>query len=176
MFEVEVKAKLADLSSVKEKLKEAKFLGVKKQNDHVYGYDGDFPPKDGGIIGRIRETDGKKVLELKEIDREKGGIEIPYEISSLEPYHEFLLKLGMKKFFNVEKEREKYELNGFTICLDKVTDLGQFIEVEKIIENDSEREKTMQECKEFLEKLADKFELTKEKYGDMMCRKLGIFT
>lgn len=176
MYEVELKAKIADMNALRKELvgKDLKLKSEIIQKDHIYGFEGDFPPKDGGVIARIREVDNHKVLEIKEIDREHGGIEIPHEIKEIEPYHKLLLKLGFKKFFVVKKKRTKYSVQGLTLCLDSVEGLGDFIEVEKIVKKESEKKKAKEECLEFLESLKTAYELTNQKYGDIMCEKLGI--
>lgn len=176
MFEVEAKARIINLETLKNnlKLKKAEFIESKHQKDHVYGFEEDFPPKDGGVIARIRESQGKIILELKEIDREKGGVELSYEIKDVESFHNFLLKLKFKKFFVTDKKRDVYKLGDFEICIDDVEGLGNFIEVEKIIDDESMKEKTMEECVNMLKELSPEAVLTKEKYGDMICKKLGI--
>ena len=176
MIEVEIKAKVPSLDVVKAKLLEkgAVLKGEAEQRDMTYGLPHDFPPKDGGVIGRIRKRGGKIVLELKEIDREKGGIELPFVLQEIEPYNRFLKKLGFKLFFETVNLRANYELNGFTISLDRVRDLGEFIEIEKIVSMVDLKDATILECKALLDELAPDAEITKQKYGDMQCKRLGI--
>jgi adenylate cyclase class 2 len=42
-----------------------------------------------------------------------------------------LAGLGFEPAYTVEKERERFELDGYTVSLDDVTDLGEFVEVER---------------------------------------------
>jgi adenylate cyclase class 2 len=39
--------------------------------------------------------------------------------------------LGFEAAYTVEKERERFDLDGYTVSLDSVTDLGEFVEVER---------------------------------------------
>ncbi len=176
MFEVEVKAKVENLDYIKNRLieKNARFLVTENQKDNVYGFKHDFPPKDRGIIARIRKKNSRIVLEFKEVNRGKGSVELKNEINEIEPYHNFLTKLNFHKFFEMHKTRNKYEFRGFTICLDDIQELGTYIEIEKLIDSEQLKQATMQECRKILEEIAPNAEFTKEKYGDMMCRKLNI--
>ena len=177
MIEIEVKAKVDSLNVLKEKLLSlnANLTNTETHLDQVYGYPNKFPPLDGEIIARIRQKQNNKlVLELKEINRETGGIELKYPISEIEIYENFLSKMGFKHFFTVKKNRKKYQLGKFTICLDEVEELGSFIEVEKLIEKDILKEETMQDCILLLNKLAPDAVISNDKYGDMLCKKLNI--
>jgi len=176
MIEVEVKAKIQDRETIKQALikRNARHLGTEVQRDHVYGFEGDFPPRDGGVIARIREKNGTCVLEFKEINRKIGGVELAFAIPEVAGYDAFLAKLRFKQFFTMDKTRESYTLDGFTICLDQVKELGEFIEVEKMIESRSLKEKTRKECEAFLEELAPGTVVLYENYGDMICTLRGI--
>ena len=107
MFEVEVKAMLKDSAhrtSVESKLKE---LGAQKHADEshcdaIYGQAGNFPPKNGGVIARIRNKNGKIIVGIKEIDRENGGIELENQVQETKPYHHLLQKIGFQYFFTIE--------------------------------------------------------------------------
>ena len=46
--------------------------------------------------------------------------------------------------------------------------MGKFIEVEKIIPNEEEKDRARQECIGLLNKLAPDLEIEDKKYGDMM--------
>lgn len=48
---------------------------------------------------------------------------------------DILNSLGFSPLPTVEKEREQYTLNGYTITLDSVADLGEFIEIERMAED-----------------------------------------
>lgn len=174
MIEVEIRSKVNDLDSVKTKLNEvgAKFINTKKQVDKVFGHpdtlDEENKIKEGFFSARIRQVDDNIKVDLKEILREKGGIEISSKLGNIESGLKFLDKIGYKEAFTVSKTRDTFEHNGFTICLDNVDKLGCFIEIEKVINTDEEEEKVRNECKELLKQISPDSEIEPRKYGDLM--------
>ena len=61
-----------------------------------------------------------------------------------------------------------FEYNDFTVCLDRVDKLGNFIEIEKLVDSNSEEEKIRQECIELLNKFAPDSQIERRKYGDLI--------
>ena len=176
MFEVEVKAQVKDSEQLKRILlgEGAKQLATERHVDHVYGIPSHFPPENGEVIARIREKDEKITFEFKEIDRRAGGIELENPISAVEPFHRFLLKMQFKHFFTMEKTRTSFLLNGLCICFDTIPELGSFIEIEKMVSKESEKESALKEVNSFLKLWAPDAVICAEKYGDMLCTKLCI--
>jgi adenylate cyclase, class 2 len=172
MYEVEIKARVENLETIKQQLSEP--VKTEIQRDHVYGFKDKFPPNDGECIARIREKNNKIILEFKEIQRHAGAVELKHDIAEFEPFHNFLTKLQFQKFFTMEKKREKYVHEGCTICLDTVTDLGTFVEIEKMVETQEQKEQALQQCKDVLQQLAPNAIIMTDKYGDLICRKLNI--
>ncbi|MFH1505969.1 MAG: class IV adenylate cyclase, partial [archaeon] len=176
MIEVEVKARVKGFDEIKQALKkkEAKFLGKKRQSDRIFAIPEQLDEQNmmikGGILGRIREEDGKKELEFKETDRKTGSAaELKFKIDDLAPVERILKKLGfVESRLGAMKTREEYSYKGFNICLDEVERLGTFVEVEKIVEKEADKEKDYQECIDFLKELTPDFEIEERKYGDML--------
>jgi adenylate cyclase, class 2 len=79
-----------------------------------------------------------------------------------------LKKLGFKEAFTIKKTREIYSCRGFTVCLDKVEKLGNFIEIEKEIISEEKVKETRNECLDFLKKISPGIEIENRKYGDLM--------
>ena len=135
MIEVEIRARIKDAERIKEELKKigAKFIKTEKQIDKIFGHpmflDSEKMIVEGGLSARIREVNDRKMLEFKEISRKSGGIEIKAELSDLNVGLKFLEKLQFKEAFTVSKLRELYLYNDFTIWLDSVDQLGNFIEI-----------------------------------------------
>jgi adenylate cyclase, class 2 len=142
------------------------------QRDIVFGHsaflDNEHQVVEGGIIARIRQKRDKKVLELKEIKRQEGAIELKFDIQDINSIKEFLKKLGFEEAFEIEKQREKYGYKQFSVCLDDVKSLGRFIEIEKIVNKPEEKEKAMNECKDLLNFLSPSAKIETKKYGDLM--------
>lgn len=60
----------------------------------------------------------------------KSRCEYELPISQPEDMHEILSHMGFGRVDVVKKERRTYLLEGVEICLDKVTGLGEFVELE----------------------------------------------
>lgn len=173
-IEVEIRAKIENFEEIKEALNKvgANFIKTENQTDKIFGadkfLDAEHKIIEGGLSARIREVDGKSTLEFKEILREKGGIELSCPIANIGIGEKMLKKLDFEEAFTIRKNREVYSYNSFTICLDKVEQLGNFIEVEKEITSEGKIDKTKKECLDLLEKIAPGSEIEKRKYGDLM--------
>ena len=139
MKEVEVKAHVADLAAVKQKLAS---LGCELsepviQEDVVYLHK-PLTLKDvkRGIVSvRIRTQDGKNILTLKK-QLENGLDKLEREIvfDDAEQAADMLEILDMHAASRLKKTRQKYKHQGMEICLDEVEGLGSFVEVEKIVD------------------------------------------
>ncbi len=173
-IEVEIRAKVDDFNGIKKSLDKigGNFIKSENQIDKIFGaarfLDSEHKIIEGGIVARIREIDRKSTLEFKEILREKGGIELNCPMASIEIGEKMLKKLDFEEAFTVKKNREIYSYNGFTICLDKVEQLGNFIEIEKEITSEEKIEGTRKECLDLLEKIAPSSKIENKKYGDLM--------
>lgn len=143
MFEVEVKVR-ANHGAVREKLAalDAERLDVVHQTDVYYGAPHrDFSETDEALRVR-RETDpnGAGVDEptvtkvtykgpLVEAES-KTREEHETTVDDVEAMEGILAGLGFEPSATVEKERERYAVDGYVVTLDRVTDLGEFLEVE----------------------------------------------
>ncbi len=174
MIEIEIRAKVNDLNEIKRKLNEigAKFVDNKRQIDRVFGHpnhlDSENKVIEGCFSARIRQVDDDIKLDFKEILRQKGGAEISSKLGNVEAGLKLLEKLGYKEAFIVDKTRDTFSYNGFTICLDNVNKLGFFIEIEKTAKNYEGQDETRNYCIELLKVLSPESEVENRKYGDLM--------
>jgi adenylate cyclase class 2 len=173
MIEVEVKARVKTFRGIREALAEkARFMGATHQSDIIFDQpkflDSEHKIVEGGIIARIREEGDRKTLEFKEIRRESGGLELKHEIQDTAAIKEFLLKIGYVERFIINKARETYLYRDMLVCLDTVEQLGQFIEVEKIVSSDKEKGEAWKHCLEVMKEFAADAETEHRKYGDLM--------
>ena len=174
MIEVEIRAKINNKNELQKKLKEigAIFDRTEKQVDRIFGnsmfLNSDNMIIEGGLSARIREVGDKKTLEFKEIFREKGGIEIEADLSAVEIGLKFLEKLKFKEAFVVSKLREIYLYNNFTICIDSVDQLGDFIEIEKMVEFSGDEKQARIKCLDLLNDLLPNTKIENRKYGDLI--------
>lgn len=134
MQEIEVKARISDKESLIQELKNhgCHFSDPIHQIDTVYVPKGvSIPVPNGTNVLRIREQDGKYILTLKQpITNQLDCIEKETEVTNAPQMHEIIELLGFEKVSRVEKTRQKSNYRDYEICIDEVTDLGTFIEVE----------------------------------------------
>ena len=156
--EIEVKARVSDLSELIKKLES---LGVAfsepiTQNDETfvdenYGDYDKFQP--GKNVLRIRENKGKFIFTLKQPQsNELDCFERETEITDPREFKEALLLMGYKPVVEIHKIRRKAKYKDYEICLDDVKELGAFVEVEKITDNE-DADKVQDELFNFLETL-----------------------
>lgn len=157
MKEIEVKAKVYDPALLLKNLKNlgADFSGPTIQVDSIYVKDKnvflDFKPETNFL--RIREQNGKTVFTLKRsVINELDKIEKELEIKDKKVMAEILELMDYHEAVKIIKIRRKCYLNNYEICLDKVEDLGSFVEVESLVK-DGNSLKIQSEMFEFLETL-----------------------
>jgi adenylate cyclase class 2 len=159
MYEVEVKAKLRNKEMVMKKLESfgCKFGEVLHQIDHVYFPEGFvFPPPISTAVLRVREQNEKYFLTLKiSQSGRQDSIERELQISDGKMMMEIIKLLKYQEAPTVDKKRIKTKFKDMTIELDEVKELGEFIEVEKIVtnENPEERKAIQKELADFIETL-----------------------
>ena len=150
--EIEIKIRVAEFETFQNKLKElgCVFTNPVLQDDMVFiNYEGEytlFP--EGANYLRIRQTKDKSFFTLKR-GEEMDSIESEVEISDPIQMRDAILYMGYKEAVRVKKVRTKTNFKGYEICFDSVEGLGNFVEVEKITDEDTE--KVRKEMLEFLE-------------------------
>lgn len=147
MYEVEMKVR-AEHEPVRDRLET---LGAKRQDvvsqvDTYYDPpDRDFAETDEAL--RVRREEGKTGGELTTKVTYKGPLVEPESKTREEAEmvvswgsdpRAVLEGLGYEPAATVEKERERYLLDGVTVALDTVAGLGAFVEVELETEDDIE--------------------------------------
>jgi adenylate cyclase class 2 len=145
MKEIEVKAKVRNPEEVERKLQNlgCKISDVMVDHDRVFtNSDKDFAEfqNDTNFI-RIRTRNGKHTLTLKRpLSNELDCIEHQSEILEPEEVEKMLELMGYRKEVDFTKERRKTKYNKYNICLDTVPELGEYMEVETLLdEGDSEK-------------------------------------
>jgi len=141
MKEVEVKAKIDNFDSVKEQLIKlgCEFSEPLIQDDNIYLKNGtDLGDVRKGVVAmRIRNSNSKHIFNMKkQLENDLDNIEHETEISNPDELHEILTHLGYYVASHVYKKRIKCNYKDMEICLDEVKDLGNFIEAEKLVQDD----------------------------------------
>ena len=155
MIEIEVKAR-ADHERIRELLRDhgARAIGVEHHCDTYYN----APHRDFSITDealRIRIVNERAVLtykgkKLDAVSKTREEFETDVDGDTM---RNILLSLGFIESGVVKKTRAVFEFEDLTICLDSVDGLGEFIEVETIVESESDVELYRARVFGFMEKL-----------------------
>ncbi len=137
MYEVELKVP-ADLAAVRASLAErdATALGTVEQVDtYLDAPHRDFGETDEALrVRRERSAEGTEarvtykgpLVEAASKTRE----EVETGVASADEAEAVFAALGFEPVATVEKRRERFELDGYTLALDEVAGVGEFLEVE----------------------------------------------
>lgn len=138
MREIELKFKVDNLTEIINYLESVNCeIGkVIEQNDSIFVKDlEDVESKEGSTWLRIRKTDDTIELNYKKQSAKKmESEEIEFEVSSYENANKFLTALGFQKWVEVKKKRRHTKYKNYNICIDQVERLGDFIELEILVE------------------------------------------
>ncbi|WP_455645016.1 class IV adenylate cyclase [Methanosphaera sp.] len=161
MIEVEMKAKINDKMEALEKIKEigGTYSHSEKQHDIYFNSsDKDFKKSDEAL--RIREIPNgeefKCILTYKgpKLDsKSKTRKEVEVEIDDTDNMTEILVKLGYKPTAIVNKVRRIFKYEEYTITLDKLNQLGYYMEIEYVAEEDSDIEEIRNNIIEVFKKM-----------------------
>ena len=137
MLELEMKAKIDKYTKgrIDQILRRAEFLEERIEDDVYFSSPvRDFKETDEAL--RVRYSGDKAILTYKgpKLDKISKSRE-EYEAYVSGEIEQILQKLGYKKLLNVRKKRKVYLYKDFTISLDEVEELGEFLEVELKSEN-----------------------------------------
>jgi len=140
MFEIEIKARVRDMKSLRQALIAAGcvFASPVTQKDRIFVpvTVSEFPVPSGVNVLRVREQNGKFEVNLKQPrTNELDCLEVEFPAEKPEQIFEMFRILGFKEFSRVSKVREKGKLRDLVVCLDAVEGLGEFIELEKMAES-----------------------------------------
>lgn len=147
MIEVEVKFRIDNIKEVEEKVEDfAEFIVEKTESDIYFNSPWkDFRESDEAL--RIRKDNEGVTITYKgpKIDsRTKSREEVKVNIDDYQSGVQLLKDLGFTPFGEVVKNRKIYELEGATVSVDRVENLGEFLEIELQAEKSEVEEKTMQ--------------------------------
>lgn len=160
MYEVELKVE-ASLETVRNKLEAegATKQGAVIQEDTYYDAPHrSFPETDEALRIRRERTDETAESRLTYkgplLDEEsKTRTEHETGIEDGETMDDVLCALGFEPAATVRKAREHYTLEGYTVTLDAVDEVGEYVEVEAETENKREIDAVRAGAKRVLERL-----------------------
>jgi len=171
LLEVELKAYCDDREKIIGALGSlgAKFLHTLKQEDTYFNHPSrDFRVTDEAF--RIRRYNDKIIITYKGPklgDRAKTRLEEEVEIDNFYSMKRICTYLGFTETRTVVKTRDVYRCGEIEVCVDRVENLGEFIELEKM---HTDREKGEQDIFDLASKLGlQKFE--RKSYLELLLEK-----
>lgn len=178
MREIEVKAKVEDTKHVLAALSQTGVLIGEPvtQHDVVYARPGarDNDPEENWL--RIRTENGTRtIFTLKRsVTGELDSIEHETEVADEDELAKIIEYLGYHLYSDLTKTRQKARIGDVEICLDKVDQLGVFVEAEKMSDNDADANTVQSELWQVLDSLgvSRQSEVT-EGYDVLMRKKFG---
>jgi adenylate cyclase class 2 len=160
MREIEIKLKAKNLAALEQKLAEQGCVlsAPIHQHDVIYSKEGDTSVwegmQEGMIVVRIRRDDRGAIFTLKQqCTHEHDNIECETRIEDGDAMHRALLLLGFVPEVEVKKVRRKGKLGEYEICLDQAEGLGDFVELEKMADDDADATRISEEIFQKLESL-----------------------
>jgi len=166
---IEIKAKSNNQDKIREILKSrnADFKGIDHQVDTYFNVG----------FGRLKLREGNIENYLIQYDREdkegpKQSNVILYK-SNPKSNLKHILKEALGTLVIVDKQREIYFINNTKFHIDKVKDLGTFVEIEAIDnEGNIGRNKLLEQCNQYLELFSiSQKDLISVSYSDLLLQK-----
>ena len=177
-MEVEVKARVKDMVSLKKKLESmgARFGEEVEQTDEYFkqkGFDS-RPEGPGSWIMRIRESGGSKTLTFKSLTEVTGAWnEHETGIEDGDEARKILQSMGLINVFTLHKKRVHGSMAGFEVLLDDVKELGRFMEV-ALDASDRDKEMARERIIRFIKETGIKEnDIEKRGYGEIMGERMG---
>lgn len=136
MREVEIKFQVKDKPALLERLGvlECQLGEAVFQDDLVFERPDAPQPR---CVLRIRTTEAGSILTLKkDITNELDCLEIETGVADPTATRRLLEELGYRLVVRVKKQRRQGQWEDWAVCLDEVDDLGTFMEVEAMFEDD----------------------------------------
>lgn len=184
MLEAELKVSLGDLTA-EELAERAIALGfvpgeqVRERDLYFNGADRDFRRTDEALrlrqVQRLPDGPQESLVTYKgpKLDQVSNArTEYETGVSDGETAARLLEALGYRPFATVEKLRRTYRRGEVTLCLDKVTDLGDFLELEILASGEEEREAAVARLLALLEELGvPRDRLSRRSYLELLIKK-----
>ena len=159
MREIEIKLRAKNLDAIEQQFRKKDWVFYEPifQHDVVYSSVKNTKPYDqieeeGYIAIRIRYQNNTATLTLKkQLSSEMDNLEYESKIENPKDVHEMLLALGWKPEVEVKKMRKKSKMGEYELCLDRVENLGDYLEIEKLTDDNVDPVKVVAELYGILE-------------------------
>lgn len=140
MREIEVKARVSNRMGVQMAARRyGIFFGkAVEQNDTVYISKNVKPEDPDYNLIRLRKSGTKVLLTMKyrASSYSKDNIEYETEVGDFDQAAAILVRLNFVVDVRINKMRQTAKFKDYEICLDEVEGLGEFIEIEKLVDDD----------------------------------------
>lgn len=160
MREIEVKARVGSLQDVIGKLLQD---GVRvsepvHQRDEVFGLPGVPGDSDNSepwlrIRTETKNAQTKIIYTLKKsVTNQLDSIEHETEVTDADELRQIILQSGFEPYSDVVKTRRKAKVGDIEICIDSVEELGDFVEAEKLTDEQADYDAVTAELWQLLER------------------------
>ena len=159
MREIEIKANISNVDRLIDRIEDlgAKLSDAVYQKDDVFTR-GDKVGGEGSVFVRVRqETKNnatKNIFTLKKMINGHGDkIECETEISDPDNMLRAIAEMNFVPYMTIAKSRRETKIGEYSICIDEVEGLGNFIEIEKLVDENADHDEIVDELRIFAEKL-----------------------
>lgn len=184
MIEVEVKVAVKNRLQIENSLQQLGFEKGDLLKESDYYFDSKFNKlREQDMALRIRSCENLTSNTAEHFMTFKGPKldsismtrkELETKIESAETGIEILCSLGYEPILPVHKLRQHLAMGEITACLDQVEELGDFLELEIIVQQESEREAALNQIITLLNELGyAPTEIIRTSYLSMLQRKSG---
>ncbi len=165
---IEIKARCNNLNAIRKILLSgnAEFKGTDRQIDSYFKVNsGRLKLREGNIENSLIHYHRENKIEAKESDV------LLYKSANNQLLKELLTR-ALSVLIIVDKQREIYFIDNVKFHLDKVKDLGEFVEIEAIGDDKANKDDLMKQCKFYLNlfNISNK-DLVPVSYSDMLLEK-----
>jgi len=158
MREIEVKARIKDINKVVAALqnKGCYFEKEIEQIDKIFLHKSlDYSKVGPGVpVARIRSSRGKHIFTVKiPVKNRLDKFESETELDNPGQMLEALKLMDFFEVMTIKKKRLKTKLSGDEVCIDQVENLGNFIEMERLTDDNVQPEEVQKELFNLLESI-----------------------
>lgn len=183
MIEVEIKAKISDGAELEKTLRALGFAQKEtsmEQDIYYNGNDRDFRKTDEALrirtCRKIKSAEEENTLTYKgpKLGKEsqtRRELELPF--GDADTMGQILSALGYSPILEVKKLRKTYGMGEITACVDCVDSLGDYLELEKLVENQSDYPKAVEQLYQWLSTLGiPESSLTQCSYLELLMKQM----
>lgn len=173
MREVEVKYRIRDTEALLIALKARDIVlsAPVRQDDQAYAPEG-WSYSDSKLrisFVRLRTVDGRHTFTLKRpAENALSCDEYETTVADREQMNSAILAMGYRPTVRIAKVRRTAALPEFELCVDEVTGLGTFLELERIVSDDVPGKSVQAELASFVASLSIEATRTDETYDSLV--------